>query len=175
MKRRVLILAAASLLLAWVLGQLNHYLALWQIHVWCGGLFVTFVALRLGYRMGAVTSFIAGLLLDAGAPVAFGTQGFLLLAAHAVIFTIRARAPREETIIGVVIALFANLGLFLALSFLRIDSLVNPAPAWMRVFADLLVSQLVLALIAPWFFAVQTRLLEATGANLRRDFSRRLT
>ena len=75
---------------------------------------------------------------------------------------------------GVMIALLANLGLFLVLSFLRIDPALKADQAWMRIFADLLVSQVVLALIAPWFFAVQARLLEATGTNLR-DFSRRAT
>jgi len=172
MKRRVLILAVASLLLALVLGQLNHYLAMWTVHVWCGGLFVAFAALRFGYGAGALASFIAGLLLDAGEPVAFGTQAFLFLAAHAVIFKVRARAPRDATIIGVMAALLANLGLFLALSFLRIDPNLKADQAWLRIFADLLASQVVIALIAPWFFAVQTRLLEATGTNLR-DFSRR--
>ncbi len=167
MTRRLLILTAASLLLALLLGQLNHYLAIWQLHVWCGGLFVAFVGLRLGYRTGASAAFLAGLLLDAGEPVAFGTQAFLFFAAHAVIFTIRARAPRDETIVGVMIALLANLGLFLALSFLRIDPLIEPAQAWMRVFADLLISQMVLVLIAPWFFAVQLRLLEASGTTAR--------
>jgi hypothetical protein len=172
MQRRVLILTVASLLLTVICGQLNHYLAAWQLHVWCGGLFVTFAALRLGYRTGAIASFIAGLLLDAGQPVSFGTQGFLFLAAHAVIFTIRARAPRDATIIGVMIALIANLGLFLVLSFLRIDPSVKTEQAWLRAFADLLISQIAIALIAPWFFSVQTRLLEVTGTNLR-DFSRR--
>lgn len=167
MTRRVLILTAASLLLTLLLGQLNHYLAAWQLHVWCGGLFVAFIALRLGYRTGATASFIAGLLLDAGTPIAFGTQGFLFLAAHAVIFTLRARAPRDETVIGVMFALIANLGLFIALTLLRIDRSPEAAQVWMRVFADLLVSQIVLALIAPWFFAVQTRLLEANGTSLR--------
>lgn len=172
MKKRVLILTVASLLLAALLGQLNHYLAVWQIHVWCGGLYVAFVALRLGYRTGAVSCFVAGLLLDAGEPVAFGTQAFLFLAAHAVIFNARARAPRDETIVGVVVALLANLGLFLAMSFLRIDPAVETGRAWMRSFADLLVSQVVLSLVAPWFFAVQTRLLELSG-NPLRDLSRR--
>jgi len=172
MKTRVLILSAASLLLAWVLTQINHYLAPWQLHVWCGGLFVAFAALRLGYRTGAIAVFIAGLLLDAGKPVAFGTQAFLFLAAHAVIFNVRARAPRDETIVGVVTALLVNLGLFLALSFPHIDSSRFAAGSWMRCFADLLVSQIVLALLAPWFFSVQTRLLEFGGTNLR-DFARR--
>jgi cell shape-determining protein MreD len=172
MKNRAIILSAASLLLALLLGQLNHYLAAWQIHVWCGGLFVAFAALRVGYRTGAAAAFIAGLLLDAGEPVTFGTQGFLFLAAHAMIFNIRSRAPRDETIVGVVVALLANLALFLAMSFLRIDPAVEPARAWLRVFADLLASQIVLALIAPWFFSVQTRLLELAGTR-RRDYPRR--
>ncbi len=172
MKRRVLTLTAASLLLALLLGQLNHYLAIWLVHVWCGGLFVAFAALRLSYGTGAVASFVAGLLLDAGEPVAFGTQAFLFLAAHAVIYTVRARAPRDATIVGVMAALLANLGLFLAMSFLRVDPSLKADQAWLRIFADLLVSQIVIALIAPWFFAVQTRLLETTGTNLR-DISRR--
>ena len=172
MKKRLLILTMATLLLALLLGQLNHYLAVWQIHVWCGGLFVAFAALRLGYSTGASAAFISGLLLDAGEPVAFGTQAFLFLAAHAFIYKIRARAPRGETVVGVVVALIANLALFLALSFIRIDPAVDTARAWLRVFADLLVSQITIALIAPWFFAVQTRLLELSG-NPLRDISRR--
>ncbi len=167
MKLRVFLLSLASLLLVALLDQLNHYLGPWQLHVWCGGLFVAFTALRLDFRTGAATSFIGGLLLDAGAPVAFGTHALLFLAAHAVIFNIRARAPREETIVGVIFALLANLGLFLALSFLRIDASPDAGAAWMRVFADLLVSQLVIALIAPWFFAVQARLLQLGGIDVR--------
>ena len=166
MKLRVLILSLASLLLVTLLAQLNHYLGPWQLHAWCGGLFVAFIALRLDFAAGAAASFIGGLLLDAGAPVTFGTHALLFLAAHAVIFNIRARAPRDETIVGVIVALLANLGLFLALSFLRIDLSPDAGEAWMRNFADLLVSQLAIALVAPWFFALQTRLLHLGGTHL---------
>jgi hypothetical protein len=172
MKRRVLILVSASLLLALVLGQLNHQLATWQVHVWCGGLFVAFAGLRMAYGPGATAAFLAGLLLDANAPVAFGTQGFLFLAAHAVVFTLRARAPRGEVAVGVVVALLANLGLFLALGFLRIDEGGESARAWMRSFADLLASQVVLAVIAPWFFAIQQTMLERTAGTTRAYSSR---
>lgn len=171
MKRRVLILVAASLLLALVLGQINHQLAAWQVHVWCGGLFVAFAGLRMAYGPGAAAAFLAGLLLDANTPVPFGTQGLLFLAAHAVVFTLRARAPRGEVAVGVVVSLLANLGLFLALGFLRIDAGAESSRLWMRSFADLLFSQLLLALIAPWFFAFQQSLLElSTGTT--RSFSR---
>ena len=172
MKSRVLILVAASLLLALLLGQLNHQLATWQVHVWCGGLFVAFSGLRMAYGPGATAAFLAGLLLDATTPVAFGTQGFLFLAAHAVVFTLRARAPRGEVAVGVVVSLVANLGLFLALGFLRIDAAAESTGAWMRTFADLLFSQVVLALIAPWFFAIQQRMLERTTITTRSFSSR---
>jgi len=173
MKRRVLILVSASLLLALLLGQLNHHLATWQVHVWCGGLFIAFAGLRMAYGTGATAAFLAGLLLDANAPIPFGTQGFLFLGAHAVVFTLRARAPRGEVAVGVVVSLLANLGLFLALGFLRIDAGGESARAWMRSFADLLFSQVVLALIAPWFFALQQRMLEPRAGSTR-SFSRPL-
>ena len=172
MKRRVLILFAASLLLALLLGQLNHLLSLRQVHVWCGGLFVAFAGLRIAFGPGAAACFLAGLLLDANAPVPFGTQGLLFLAAHAVVFTIRSRAPRDEIAVGVVVALLANLGLFLALGFLRIEAGDDSARAWLRSFADLLASQIVLALIAPWFFSIQKRLL-GRSAGTAHSFARR--
>jgi len=167
MKLRVLLLSIASLLLVTLLAQLNHYLGAWQLHAWCGGLFVAFTALRLDFRAGAAAAFIGGLLFDAGAPVPFGTHALLFLAAHAVIFNVRARAPRDETIIGVMAALLANLGLFIAISFIRLDGAPDSGEAWMRDFADLLVSQIVLALVAPWFFAMQARLLRLGGTELR--------
>ena len=172
MKSRVLILVATSLLLALLLGQVNHQLATWQVHVWCGGLFVAFSGLRMAYGSGATAAFLAGLLLDATTPVVFGTQGFLFLAAHAVVFTLRARAPRGEVAVGVVVSLVANLGLFLALGFLRIDAAAESTGAWMRTFADLLFSQVVLALIAPWFFAIQQRMLVRTTITTRSFSSR---
>lgn len=167
MRRHSLLLLAASLLLGVVLSQINHYLADWQMSVWCGGLFVACLGLRLPYRTGAVVAFVAGLLLDANAPVAFGTQGILLLAGHALVFTLRARAPRDDTLVGVMIALITNLALFLALGFARIGNSPLPAETWMRSFADLLLSQLLIALIGPWYFAVQKRLLQLGGADLR--------
>lgn len=169
MNRRALMLLLTSLLLAVLLGQLNHYLGAWQFHVWCGGLYITLAALRLDFRTGATTAFLTGLMLDAGSPVIFGTHALLFLAAHAVIFNARARAPRDETLVGVIIALLANLGLFLALCFLRIGDTSNPGDAWMRNFADLALSQIVLALIAPWFFVVQIRTLKLGGVGLRQN------
>lgn len=167
MRRHIAILLGSSALLGLILGQVNHYLAPWQMHVWCGGLFVTFAGLRLGYQSGATVCFLAGLLLDAGSLLPFGTQAFLFLAGHAIVSALRARAPRDDTLVGIMIALITNLALFLALGLLRIGQAIQPADTWLRAFADLLISQLVIALIGPWYLAVQKRLLEIGGSDLR--------
>jgi hypothetical protein len=44
-------------------------------------------------------------------------------------------------------------------------SLPAPAAAWPRQIADLVCSQVFLALIAPWFFALQHRALALTGTT----------
>ncbi len=150
-----------TLLLLWVIvAQANHYLAQLHVHLFVGGLFVAFVALRLPHRAGLGAVLLGGMLCDATAPVRFGTFALLFLVAHAVIFNLRDRLPREETIVRVLVALLANLGLFLVLSFILIGDAPSPAAAWGRLFFDLLCSQVVIALIGPWFFALQGRALD---------------
>ena len=58
------------------------------------------------------------------------------------------------------VALLANLALFLVLSFFLVARLPVPAAAWPRLIVDLLCSQVLIAAIGPWFFALQTGALE---------------
>jgi rod shape-determining protein MreD len=169
MSRSTLIVFAALLVLWALVAQLNHVLAPSHIYLWTGGLFVTFGALVLPLRRGLVTVFLAGLVCDATAPIAFGTHALLFAAAHVVLFNLRDRVPREETIARVVIALLANLALFLVFSFLQIGDLPAPAAAWPRLIFDLVCSQIFIAVIAPWFFALQERALALVTAPAPLD------
>lgn len=163
----------ASLFLLWaIVAEVNHALTGVQLYLWIGGLFVTYAALALPLRSGLAASLLGGLLLDAAAPIAFGTHALLFAAAHAFIFNLRDRLPRDETTARVVVALFANLALFLVFSFLHIGRVPTPALVWPRLVADLVVSQLFLTLIAPWFFALQARLLAAAD-QLAARYERR--
>lgn len=159
-----------TLLLLWVLvTQLNHALSGAHIYFFVGGLFVAYSSLTLGLRDGLLASLLGGLLCDASMPMAaspsamaFGlahTHTLLFVFAHVVIFNLRDRLPREETAARVLVALFANLGIFLLFSFAHIGRSPAPAAVWPRIIADLLCSQVLLALVAPWFFALQTRAL----------------
>lgn len=158
--RRTLILFLTLLVLWCVVTQLNHAVTGWRVYVFVGGLFVAYAALTQPMRPGLAASLFAGLVCDANAPAEIaGTHLLLFAAAHLVIFKLRDRIPRDDTIGRVVIALLANLALFLAFSFTQIGHSPAPAIVWPRLLADLLVSQVFLAAIAPWFFALQARAL----------------
>jgi rod shape-determining protein MreD len=176
--RRWLITFAATLLLWSVVRQINHYLAPHGAYLFVGGLLVTFAALRLSLRSGLTATLLIGLAIDAVEPVPVvgahplpGTHLVLFAIMHVVIFHLRRRFPREETIFGVVVALLANLGLFLGLSFVFVELGRHPVPgtAWMRLFVDLLWSQLFTAAVAPWAFTLQERALELGRVDLAEE------
>jgi rod shape-determining protein MreD len=155
--RNAAVIFLAQLLLVCLLAQVNHAITGAHVYLFAGGLLIAYSALALPFSAGVAASFLIGLAADAAAPVPFGTQALLFAAAHTIVFHLRDRLPRDDTTGRVIIALLTNLGLFLALSFFLIGRSPAPSAAWARLFADLLASQIFLALIAPWFFALEER------------------
>lgn len=162
--RRTLALFATLFLLWAIVAQVNHALSGVHVYLWIGGLFVTYSALALPLRSGLAASLLGGLLVDATTSVSFGLHALLFALAHTFIFNIRDRLPRDETTARVIVALFANLALFLVFSFLQIGRVPTPSTVWPRLILDLLCSQVFLTLVAPWFFALQARTLDAADA-----------
>lgn len=156
---RWLLVFLANLLLLWLAGLANHCLAPHAVSLHLAGLLVVYPALRLDARHGLAATVLTGLAFDAMSPVPFGTHLVLLGLVHAVLLNGRRRFPREEPIFATVVALLGNLFLFLALSFLLISAHPRPAEGWLRLFVDLLASQLLIGLVTPWFMALQSRLL----------------
>jgi rod shape-determining protein MreD len=152
---RWLLVFLANFLLWWLVGLLNHHLAGTTLHLYAGGLFVVYAALRLDRKHGLIAIALTGLLMDATSPVPYGTSVVLLGLVHATLLYGRQRFPREGALFGLVVALLANLFLFIALSFLLIGASPRPGSAWLRIFADLLASQVFLLLVTPWFLALQ--------------------
>ncbi len=162
--RQVLALLGCWAVLCVMIGQANHHLSALALTISAPGLIVAFAALRLPLGAGLAAVFTAGLWLDAAAPVAFGRHAVLLGLAFCIVHRVRGRLPRNETVVGVVAALFVNLGLFVALAFLDLGELPDPAAAGTRLLADLGVSQLFTALAGPWFLALQHATLRLIGA-----------
>ena len=171
----------ANVLLLWLGGIANSHLAsawfpfadYFSAHLYLGGLFTTFAALRLDPRNGWIATLLTGLAADAQAPVPFGTSVVLLGLVYAALLYGRQRFPRDEPLFGTIVALFCNLFLFLALSFLLVGAGPSPARTWLRLFADLILSQLVLAVITPWFLALQARSFELL--RIHPETGRRIT
>ena len=77
----------------------------------------------------------------------------------------KAVIGQDAVVERLLVALLTNLALFLVFSFIQIARSPAPAAAWPRLIADLVCSQVFLALIAPWFFALQHRALALTGTT----------
>lgn len=162
--RQVLVLLACAAVLCAIVGQLNHYAAPWAVTFSVPGLLIVFAALRLPLGAGFASAFTAGLWLDAAAPVPFGSQALLLALAFCLVHRVRSRLPREQIMVGVVAALFVNLAMFVLLALLAIGGLPEPASGGLRILADLFVSQILTALLGPWFLALQAASLRLAGA-----------
>ena len=165
--RRTLVTFLTLFVLWVVVAQMNHALSGFHVYLFVGGLFVTYAALQLPLRDGLAAVLLAGMLNDATAPIPFGLHTLLFAAAYVVIFNIRDHVPRDETVARVIVALLANLGLFLVFSFALIGRGPAPGAMWPRLIFDLICSQVALALVAPWFFALQARALVL--AQVERD------
>lgn len=163
--RQILALLGCAAVLSALVGQLNHAVSPWALTFSVPGLLVAFAALRLPAGAGIAASFAIGLWLDAATPLPFGRQAFILATAFCLVHRLRGRLPRQETITAVVVALFVNLALFVALAFFSLGALPDPAAGGVRLLGDLLVSQLLTAFLGPWFLALQSATLRLLGAS----------
>ena len=162
---RWLIVTLANLLLWWLTGLANHYGADHAVYFYLGGLLITYAALRLDPKQGLIATLLTGLMVDALEPVPFGTSLILFSVIHLTVLYGRKRFPREGAVFGIVVALLANLFLFIALSFLLVGAGPRPASAWLRIFGDLFFSQLAIFLVAPWFLALQDRAMDLAAIH----------
>jgi cell shape-determining protein MreD len=167
--RTVFISFACGVLLWTLMTQTNHYLTSSHLHFFLGGLLIAFPALRLPRREGWRAVLLIGLWCDAATPVPFGLHTLLFLWSHATILHVRGRFPHQETLFGVIVALIANAGLFAAVTLAMLPNNPMPASVVPRLGFDLVMSELVIVVISPWFFALHEHALEIGGVSLRRE------
>ncbi len=169
MDPRWIIPFAANLLLAMVAGEANHYLAPYGCSILLSGLALPVAGLRLSLRPGLLAMALTGLAMDALGPTAFGANAVLLMAGLLVLHSIRHRLVRDGATAHVVVALLANLVIFVTQPMLGGGLFAYAAPTPGRIVMDLLLSQIVLAAAALWFFAIQERALVLWGVNLTEE------
>jgi len=158
--RRLLAIFLPLLVLWAIVALLDHYLAVWTIYLWLGGMFVTVGALQFPRRLGLTAALFAGLLCDANAPVTFGCHALLFGLATVILQHLRPRLDRHDPIIQWLVALATNASLFLVFTAILLHHLPGAGRLFSRFAWDLLFSELAVLALAPWFFALQRHALE---------------
>ncbi len=156
-QRRIMVLLVCGWILMTIVRQTNHLLAPSGLSIWIGGLLITLAALHLNPKTGFVGCFLMGLMMDAWSPLGFGTHALLFGAAQIIIVRIRNRFASQELTIGITVALITNLILFVLITFIAVGRSSGGTISGVRILSDLVLSQVLLALITPWFFALQHR------------------
>ena len=169
MDPRWLIPFAANILLVVIAGEANHYLAPWGCSLLLSGLALPVAALRLSLRPGLFAMVLTGFAMDAMTPAVFGANAALLSAGLLILHSIRHRLIREGAIARVVVALLANLVIFMTQPIFVGSLAAFAAPTPARIVVDLLLSQVVLSAMALWFFALQERALVLWGVDLGEE------
>jgi hypothetical protein len=163
--RWVLVLLA-NLLLILLVAEVNHYLALLSLHVFAGGLLLTFGILRLQLRQGLIANGVTALVLDALNPFSFGLTFLLIVVCHTVVFSLRGNFARESVRAGLLVALGINLVLIFAYTILASGGVPKPGIYLGRVSLELLLSTVFVIALTPWFLALQKTALAFIGIDL---------
>lgn len=168
--RQPLVVIVCGVLLWAITAQINHYLAVWHLNLFTGGLMIAYAALRFRSRIIWRVALPLGLWLDAASDAPFGMHAALLLLAGIIIHKLRGRKPRADLIFSVIVAVLANAALFVAAA--AVFAIRGPAPSGMipTLLLDFMLSGAFVLLVAPWYFALQTRALALAGIDTHMQF-----
>ncbi len=159
-----------QLLLWTLLAVINHHIAVWQVYLYTGGLFVVFAGLLMGPREGLLAALISGFIFDAGGSGVFGQNALLHGLGFLLLFRMRPRLAHDEISILITVTIITNSLLYLAKFVLLFFQLTSFTGMWGRFLWELLFSSVIVGLLAPWAFALQSRALEfATPPGFRRN------
>ena len=168
MDLRWVLLVVSNYLLLFLVAEANHFLSGMHLHLIPAGLFVAYAAVRFSQRPGFISTLGAGVLLEAGREGPWGVQLFLLLVLHSLLLRFRRRlAPGELwqlAIAATACTLLNGIGLSLAGLIARPEI----GPYLLKCSVDLLLATAVTALVAPWWFSLQSHGLGLLGFD-RRD------
>lgn len=155
-----------NLLLYFIIGEINHLLAGWSLHLHLDVLLLIFFGLHLNRLSGVVFTVLLGLLADAAHPVPTGTfvLGYLGIWYAFVWFQHRIRRQNPGHVR--VVALSIQVLWMLVLAIFLGDGFLASTVYWQRILMDLILSGVVLlAVVWPWC-AFQKKLLLSLGWNL---------
>ena len=157
---RSLLFFVANVLLLHLMLMVNSALAIWAIFPVLLGPMIVFPALYMRHSAYFLCTLCTGLWVDVALPLPFGWMTGLFLCSGVLVFALRKRFRAEENHHPILLAHALNVVAVGALAMPRVHDLYTVPDFWIQTALTIILSQLLLTLVAPWFFNLQRLLLE---------------
>ena len=168
---RVSLLFLANLILLFVVGEFNHVISDWGIHLHADVLLVVFFGLFLTRISSLLYTVLLGFLADALHPVPFGTYAAGYIAMWLFFVWCQRRIRRQNRVHIQTVAALAQLFWMAALTVLMGRHLLGEVYFWQRLLLDTILSCTVVFVSAAAWCALQKKLLHFLGWNLDAQMS----
>ncbi|MCH6257148.1 hypothetical protein MLD52_11360 [Puniceicoccaceae bacterium K14] len=156
-------------LLLFLVGQLNHQLTYFHIHLTITGLVIAFSSLELNFRQSFLSLVPIAFFIDAKSPLVFGTSFIVILSLSTAIYMLRSRFRREQARTSIPISLAINLSVFSAYTFYSVKHMGWDQINIAMTFWNLFWSSLVIAILHPIYFDLQIMMLEFIGIRITEE------
>ncbi|HCR37550.1 MAG TPA: hypothetical protein DIU37_05310 [Opitutae bacterium] len=167
MNIRWLIILCVNLLVYFLVQELNDALTFFGLNIYLASLYIVFPAIYLAPTQGAIVVLITSWVVDAPLPTPFGTTALLSIFIYTLILLIRHRIRHHMGAFILSITFFTNLILFLILTLIASNSPLADFAYWQTLGINLICSQAVLLLAAPWVLELEQTLFQLSGTPIR--------
>ena len=165
---RWLIVVTGNCLLLFLTQLVNNSLAPFSLHLCFYGLFVYYSAIRLSFTSGLIAVVITGLILDSVEGFTMGTNILILSFIYTFWSWFREEFNAHSLWHNMLIVQSSNLLTILTLSiYIGLKNHIG-GYYWLSVLTNLMLSQLLLMVVSPWFLSIQDSLIKMMSFSAKR-------
>lgn len=155
--------------LYFLITEFNDSIARTSITLFLPGLFLAYPALNLRFYPALFCNVVTGLLIDATSPVPFGSTAIIFLLIQLVINKYRSNIKKNNLYHGWVISQVTNLIIFSFVTLYFNAAHLFEIGIFVRTVFDFIISQLILALLTPWYLSLVKQMVSFTGVDMNSD------
>ena len=162
----IAVILFSNALLFFLINKLNHSISQYSLYFFLNGIYLIFAATNIRLKTGLFCSFITGLFLDSMFPYSFGLSTVCFIPLHFLLYKNRYKLHRDQNWHITLLAFAINLLLIAILFFSNSNGHLFELPYFIHCTTDLVISQILLILSAPWFFDFQRSTMQWVGVDL---------
>lgn len=156
---RWLVIILGNCILLFLVQWVNHSLASVLLHVFPFALYIFVPLILLPFTSGLLSVFITGLILDVSVGFSFGVMAVILSVVYTAAYSFRHHFKIYSGWHNMLILQSANAIVFALLLEIIDPSNYGHAGFWLSMVINLIFTQFILLIVAPWFLDLQNSLL----------------